>query len=488
MAWPTKVARLFVGMMWVVLSVALLGCGGSILSTGEGGIDAAADGHSKTEGGVMLTALQVTPATASIAIGTTQQFTATAIFNDGLTQDVSATATWSSSDMATVTIDGSGLARALAGGITTITAKDTIGGTSQSGTATLTVLRGGLLRSITVTPPNATVAPGTTQQFTATGGFADGTTQDLTATATWASSDGAVATIDATGLAAALTTGTTTISASRGGITGRTTLLADHGGPPALEVTPPTAVTRPGCADVPFKATVNTMGGGTMDVTTMAAWTSSDPTIATVGAATGIATPLRFGTVTISATYAGQNGTATLTVGGGGLVSVAVTPATPSIPVGSTQQFKATVACTDGTAADVTSLASWTSSSLTTATISATGLATGVAKGTSTITATLGTVSGTANLTVGTPACSITVTPNPAAGIAGGASVPFKATEVCSDGTSTDVTNIAAWTSSAPAVATVGAAMGLAVPLSVGFTTITATLGGMTGTATLTVM
>jgi hypothetical protein len=50
------------------------------------------------------------------------------------------------------------------------------------------------------------------------------------------------------------------------------------------------------------------------------------------------------------------------------------------------------------------------------------------------------------------------------------------------------VTNIAAWTSSAPAVATVGAAMGLAVPLSVGFTTITATLGGMTGTATLTVM
>ena len=43
-------------------------------------------------------------------------------------------------------------------------------------------------------------------------------------------------------------------------------------------------------------------------------WTSSDPTIATIGGADGVALGLRPGTVTITATSEGRSGTAQLTV------------------------------------------------------------------------------------------------------------------------------------------------------------------------------
>ena len=46
---------------------------------------------------------------------------------------------------------------------------------------------------IAVTPVDASVAAGLTQQFTATGTYTDGSTEDLTATATWDSSDADVA-------------------------------------------------------------------------------------------------------------------------------------------------------------------------------------------------------------------------------------------------------------------------------------------------------
>jgi hypothetical protein len=480
---------LFVVVMMLGLPAALLGCGGTVVSSGEGGVDASADGHEKTDGRVKtLTALRVTPAMASIAMGTTQQYTATASFSEGSTLDVSATARWSSSDVATATIDSSGLAAAVRGGSTTITATVTIAGVTKAGTATLTI-PGCPLMTISVTPRNPTVPVGVSQQFTATDLFCDGTTQDVTTTATWASSDKTVATIDATGLAFTVKRGTTTISATIGPVTGKTMLTVSDIGPFALVVTPAAAVTAVGGAPVPFTATESYLGGMTANVTTTAAWTSSNPTIATVGAATGIAIPVTLGTTTITAAFGSHTATALLTVGGGPPMSIAVTPATPSIPVGLTQQFKATATLTDGTTEDVTSVASWTSSSIPTATISATGLATGVGSGTSTITATLGTVSGTAHLTVGGPPLpSITVTPNPASGlVCGGGAVQFKATALFTDGTSVDVTTSAAWTSSVPAVATVGAATGLAVPVSVGATTISATYGGSTSTATFVV-
>ena len=109
---------------------------------------------------------------------------------------------------------------------------------------------GPVLQSITIAPSNPTVTAGATQQFTATGHFSDRTTQDLTATVTWTSSTPANATISATGLAAAIHAGTSTISATSGAVSG-STLLTATAGTKALTVSP-TALTFPA---VPFGST-----------------------------------------------------------------------------------------------------------------------------------------------------------------------------------------------------------------------------------------
>ena len=75
------------------------------------------------------------------------------------------------------------------------------------------------LTSIAVAPANPSIANGLTQQFTATGTYADGSTADLTNLVTWASSTPSIATISSTGLAQSLATGTTNITAALDGVT-----------------------------------------------------------------------------------------------------------------------------------------------------------------------------------------------------------------------------------------------------------------------------
>src|SRR5262245_13038078 len=67
--------------------------------------------------------------------------------------------------------------------------------------------------SISLSPTNPTVLIGETEQFVATGTTADGATRDVTPGATWTSSKPGVVTINSSGLATAITAGTTTITA-----------------------------------------------------------------------------------------------------------------------------------------------------------------------------------------------------------------------------------------------------------------------------------
>jgi hypothetical protein len=112
-----------------------------------------------------------------------------------------------------------GLASGNQAGTTTISA--TFGG--QTGTATLTVTAA-TLTAITVTPPTGTINPGQTLQYTATGTFSDGTMQDITRLVTWLSSAHSVAKISNApprrGLATAVGSGDTTITARRLGLSG----------------------------------------------------------------------------------------------------------------------------------------------------------------------------------------------------------------------------------------------------------------------------
>jgi hypothetical protein len=180
------------------------------------------------------------------------------------------------------------------------------------------------------------------------------------------------------------------------------------------------------------------------------------------------------------------SGKTTLTVTSATLQSIAVTPANSSIGTGVSEQLKATGTYSDATIQDITAWVTWTSGTPSVATISTAGMATSVAAGSSVITATWGSIAGSTGLTVTAATLqSIAVTPaNPSLTTAG--TLQFTATGTYSDGTTKTVTTTVAWTSGTTSVATLSTG-GIATGVSAGSALITATLGTVSGTTTLTV-
>ena len=346
---------------------------------------------------VSLVSITVTPASPSVPLGNHQQFTATGRYSNESLQDITGSVTWASTSTSVSTIVATGLSTAVGLGGTTITA--TSG--SVVGSTTLTVTAA-VLKSILVTPANSTLALGLHQQFTATGTLSDGTTQDFTSSATWTSSVVTVATISSGGLASAVGIGDTTVSATLGGITGSTGLSVTSATLVSIAVAPANSSIALGRTQQ-FTAIGTYTDGTTQNLTGSATWTSSAPGIATISNASGSqgwASSAAVGNTTIGAAMGSVTGSTSLTVSPAELVSIAVTPATPSIALGRTQQFIATGTYAGGLTNDVSGSALWSSASPAVATINATGLATSQASGQTVITASIGPVSDSTTLTV----------------------------------------------------------------------------------------
>lgn len=434
-----------------------------------------------------IVSLAVTPAGPTIAAGTTQQFKATATFSDASTQDVTSSATWNSSDTSVATVSSSGSTQGLAQSITPGTATITASFSGQSSTAILTV-SAATISSLSVSPGNPSIAKGTTQQLTATAAFSDNTTQDVTSAATWSSSNLGVATIDSHGLAQSVSAGTTSIKAAYQGQAGSTTLTVTAAAISTISVSPDTASIANGTG-IQFTATATFTDGSTQDITSTATWTSSNTAVGSVGnsaGSSGFAQSVGPGTTTITATSGNVAGRATLTVTSPTVASIAITPTTPSIAVGTTQQFKATATMSDTTTQDVTATANWTSSDSSVATINAQGLAQSIGTGTTTIGMSFGGKSATTLLTVtsAVPTGLAVFPTNPS--IAKGSTQQFTAVATFSDNTTQDVTSAATWSSSNLSVASINN-QGLAQSKLVGSTTIKAVYKGQSGTTTLTV-
>jgi uncharacterized protein YjdB len=239
-----------------------------------------------------------------------------------------------------------------------------------------------------------------------------------------------------------------------------------------------------------FTATGNYNDGSTADLSSAATWASSNQANATMNG-TGVATGIAAGNTTITASVSGVTGSTTLTVMAAAVTvtSIAVSPTSQSITAGATQQFTANATYSNGTTGALTSGVTWTSSNTAAATVSSTGLATGVAAGTATIKAVADGFTATATLTVTATAVTVTsiaVSPT-SQSITTGATQQFTATATYSNGSTGNVSASATWASTNTTVATVNSA-GLTTADSPGSTTISATLSGQTGSATLTVV
>jgi uncharacterized protein YjdB len=462
-----------------------------------------------------LTSITVTPGSQTLnSIGEPAQFIATGNFSaTPLTQDMTAQVQWTSSGLQVATISVTGQATALSAGVTTITAAS--GGVV--GTAILTVTGTvppvGTLTSITVNP-SAQIATtiSETAHFMAIGYFsASPTALDMTGLVRWISSDPQVATISSTGVATALSPGTTTITAASGGVLGTATMTVTSSALPhtltSITIIPSAQVAMSLNEPGQFIAIGNYTGSpATQDLTKQVAWLSSDTSVATIDPSTGAAVALGTGTATITATSNGVVGMATLTVTATmppprQLTSITVIPSSQTtMAIGETGQFMAIGNYIGSPATeDLTAQVTWLSSDVRVATITSAGVATTAGPGTTTImAASSGGIVGTATLTVTASAIlpsqltAINIIPSAETGLQVGDQAQLIAIGSYTGSPSTqDISAVTKWSSSNQGVATVDA-KGLTTTVGLGTTTITASgdingNSGIVGTATLTV-
>lgn len=382
-------------------AVALVDSGGLVSSVTEGPttIEASLNGITGstplTVVPPVLLSITVTPENATYPTGIDVQYTATGQYSDGPDVDLTAVATWATTDNNIAGVDSSGLVTMVDPGTVDISATFD----SVLGSTPLTVTVPALV-SIVVTPANATVALGLTQQMVATGHYNNGTTAVITGSVTWGSTIPGFATISVGGLVTTVAQGTTSITAVLGLVSGNTPFTTGPAALVSIAVTPVSPSVALGLTQQ-MTATGTYTDSTTADVTATSTWGSTDMTKATVSIA-GLVTTVAQGVTTISATIGIISGSQPFTVAAPTLLSIAVTPANPSITIGQTQQMVATGTYTNGLLV-ITGSVTWASVTPARATISAGGLVTAVSYGTTSITATLSAVVGSTTASVVMP-------------------------------------------------------------------------------------
>src|SRR5215469_1111387 len=447
------------------------------------GLLAGCSSSSSSNNQVTLTAIQVSPGTASVALGHSQSFTAKGTFSNSTTQDLTSSVSWTSSATSIATISSGGMASTKGQGSATITAAMS----GVSGTAVLQVTAP-ILVSVAVTPASPTLSPGMFQQFTATGTYSDGSTKDLTSTATWTSSADNFATITSAGYLTARALGTSTITASSGSVNGTTTLTV---APPTLNsiVISGGNVTIAAGTSHPFVALGIYSDGGERTFPNGVTWASSQTGVAMISMV-GVAAGVAAGTTTISATSGSVTKSVTLTVSSATVnPTLAIAPSTDTIEPYTRLPFTAVGSFSDGTTQVITSFAMWGSSNTSAASFGTTGqigVATAQGAGLTTISATVTGATGSVPLTV-SPSTLTGLTLPSTASIAVGSTDTLRVTAQYNDGGSVPVGTAVNWQSSDTSVATVDATTGTINAVGTGTTTITATLQSATASTTLTV-
>jgi len=417
----------------------------------------------------------VTPSSISMVTGQTQPLAATAQDASG-TVLTDRTAIWSSDNTQVATVSA-GNVTAVGRGSAKISA--TVDGVS--GSASVTVANAPV-KSVTVAP--ASVVVGAKVQLTAT--ITD--TRNVVVTdrvVTWSMPSNPYASINAnTGEVTGIAAGTVTATARSEGKTGSATVTVTNA--PVASVSVAAASVAVG-SKVKLDATVTDTRGVVVTDRVVTWSVPANNGVASINASTGEVTGLAPGTVTATATSEGKSGSATVTVTLAPVKSVTVAPSDPTVDVGTTQQFSATVV--DVNDKETNRPVTWSSSNPQVASIDAnTGLATVLAAGTTTITASSEGVEGSTTLTGVPVVASVSVEP-PSPSIEQNAVITLTAT--VKDGAGNALAGQpVTWTTSDATVASLSATTGESVVVTGGLAgqaTITATSSGQSGTSTITV-
>ena len=338
---------------WVVgmVSCVLMACGG-------GGSDSTTT--PQPPGPAAVATVSVTLSVTSLLPG--RSATATAEMRSAAGDVLSGrSVSWSSSNTAIATVDGSGNVTAVATGTSTISATSE----GKTGSATLTVLQAPVATVSVSLVSGQVIVGGTTNASAIT---KDDRGNTLTGrTVTFSSSAPSVATVNASGVVTAVAPGATNIVATSEGQSGTAslTVLPQPASAGAVTIAPPTRV--PGGTSG-SKVTVSAVNGVVLSGRTVS-YESSAPSVATVNA-NGVVTALAPGSANISATSEGKSGVALMTVLPP-VTSVTISGAT-RVKVGDTYSYSVTAKTADG--AIVSRPLVWSTSDASRATISQSGV------------------------------------------------------------------------------------------------------------------
>ncbi|MEE4660163.1 MAG: Ig-like domain-containing protein, partial [Halieaceae bacterium] len=270
----------------------------------------------------------------------------------------------------------------------------------------------------------------------------------------------------------------------------------------AIEVNPADS-SLPVGLEQPFTATGIYTDGSREDITGRAAWTVQDTRVALIDAA-GLASAVEPGTTRVIAALDGLQGETTLTVTTAVASRLQILPPAAELPVNATQDYRAFAVYSDGQVENVTFSAEWSLEQDTgiVAPFDASeidprslfddfGTAIARSPGTDRVIARFAGLEARSDVTVrDATLLALSVTPTEKRTYPGSL-VAYTATGSYSDGSVANLSKVVSWTSSDSGVATIsssGDERGIARALSPGDTTVTASLEGLTASASLTVI
>lgn len=450
-----------------------------------------------------LTSIVIEAAVVTLPAGTSTLLIARGNYSGLFLRDITSQVAWKSNQTGVAGLSTPGRINALTPGRATITA--TLAGISASIDLTVSSAVLTALSVESAFDPQLPLPQGLTRAFTAQGTFSDESPLDLTADVTWSSSDPTVATVsneDASkGTVTALKTGVTTISAKFAGstVTGGTLLTVTDPVPLALEVAS-ASTSLLSLSTQPFTATARYSDGTSLDVTANVTWASSNTTVATMSA-NGTLKALTPGTATITATLEELAVTTNVKITGGRLQSIALAPAQLEQVVGTSGRVTAIGTFNNGTSRDITgAIESWSVSDGTKAGISDTvgenivwvqALAVTAPTNPVKLVANYGIISsGETSLIVTNPTLSGVALSASTLDLSVGTSGRLRLSGSFTPVSNQDLSPSAAWSSAAPATATVGDLgldKGRIFASAAGTSVVTANYEGHTATATVTV-
>ncbi|MCB9678738.1 MAG: Ig-like domain-containing protein [Alphaproteobacteria bacterium] len=201
-------------MRTLLLVVALAGCKGPVAP-----IDTDPGLPPREE----LLGIGLAPRDPVARVGEQVPFFATAYYDNTEYEDITAQSSWISTDTRVATIGADGVALALAEGETEIVVQD---GTGKSSKVKMTVIgETTTITGVSVTPASLNLHIGDTVQLSAVASYSDGSTGNLGSGCTWNTSNGAVASVDASALVSGVAAGTAMIGAAcDGGLGGQATV------------------------------------------------------------------------------------------------------------------------------------------------------------------------------------------------------------------------------------------------------------------------